>query len=191
MMVHVVAAVLISFVIVASMMDTGLFAQSESNQDLDMNPKVSDTEKTIILAGFAVAVIGVFLFLARDVILRKKTSYDSEDLESKKEKTYEKYHSDWGDDYEEIGSRSSTKMDKEFLNASSSGELPDYYEILGVKVDATPDEIKKTFRNLAKKTHPDRAGMENEDIMAKINEAYEILSDTESRGKYDRYRKSS
>lgn len=163
-----------------------VFAQSEMDMDLD----VSDMEKAVILAGFAVAVVSVFLFLARDVILRKKTSYDSKDLESKREKTYEKYHSDWGDDYEEIGARSNTGMDKEFLSATASGDLPDYYKILGVTSDASPDEIKKRFRDLAKKMHPDRAGRDHEDMMAKINEAYEILSDRDSRDKYDRYRKS-
>ena len=164
------------------------FAQSE--QALDMELEVSDVERTIILAGFAVAVAGVFLYLARDVILRKKTSYDSEDLESKKEKTYEKYHSDWGDDYEEIGARSNTGMDKEFLSAAASGDLPDYYGVIGVAPDASPDEIKKKFRTLAKKTHPDKAGSGYEDVMAKINEAYEVLSDRDNRDKYDRYRKS-
>ena len=56
---------------------------------------MSDEEKIIIFGGFAIAVIGLFLFLARDIILRK-TTYDKEDLESKKDKTNEKYHSDWG-----------------------------------------------------------------------------------------------
>ena len=77
--------------------------------NLDMELEVSDEEKIILFTGFAVAVIGIFLFLARDIVLRKKTSYDKEELESKKEKTYEKYHSDWGDDYEEIGTRKNSK----------------------------------------------------------------------------------
>lgn len=179
--------ILLGSVAILGMIQTG-FAQSE--QALDMELEVSDTDRAVIFAGFAVAVVGVFLFLARDVILRKKTSYDSKDLESKSDKTYEKYHSDWGDDYEEIGARSNTGRDKEFLNAAASGDLPDYYEILGVTPDATPDEIKKRFRDLAKKTHPDRAGSDYEDVMAKINEAYEVLSDKDSRDKYDRYRKS-
>ena len=60
---------------------------------------VSDEEKIILFAGFSIAVIGIFLFLARDVILRKKTSYDKKEHESKKDRTYEKYHSNWGEDY--------------------------------------------------------------------------------------------
>ena len=54
-----------------------------------------------------------------------------------------KYHSDWGDDYEEIGARSNTGMDKEFLSAAASGDLPDYYGVIGVAPDASPDEIKR------------------------------------------------
>ncbi len=160
---------------------------AQAGQAPDMVLEVSDLEKTVLLGGFAVAVIGVFLYLARDVILRKGTSYDSEDLESKKEKTYEKYHSDWGDDYEEIGSRKNTRMDREFRSAAANGDLPDYYGILGVAADATPEDIKKRFRELAKKTHPDKAGGDSEGMMAEINEAYEILSDKENRDRYDRH----
>ena len=104
---------------------------ANAQEDLDMELEVSDEEKVILFGGFAIAIIGIFLFLARDIILRKKTAYDKENLESKKEKTYEKYHSDWGDDYEEIGSRRNSKEDKEFREAKKNEELPDYYEILG------------------------------------------------------------
>jgi len=57
---------------------------------------VSDEEKIILFAGFSIVVISIFLFLARDIILRKKTSYDKKEHESKKDRTYEKYHSGWG-----------------------------------------------------------------------------------------------
>ena len=90
----------------------------------------------VLFGGFAVAIIAIFLFLARDIILRKKTSYDKAEFESKREKTFEKYHSDWGDDYEEMGKRKNTKEDKEFRDAAINDELPNYYEILGVSKDS-------------------------------------------------------
>ena len=89
----------------------GVQYANAQNDNLDMELEVTDEEKIILFSGFAVAVIAIFLFLARDIILRRKTSYDKEDLESKKDKTYEKYHSDWGDDYEELGQRKNTKED--------------------------------------------------------------------------------
>ena len=60
-----------------------------------------------------------------------------------------------------------------------------YYELLGVKKDATADEIKKAFRKLARKHHPDAGG--DEEKFKQINEAYEVLSDTEKRAQYDQY----
>ena len=156
-------------------------------KELDMELEVSDEDKIIIFGGFAAAVIGLFLFLARDVILRRKTAYDKEELESKKDKTNEKYHSDWGDDYEEIGTRRNTAKDKEFRDAVRNDELPNYYEMLGVSRDATQEEIKKSFRELAKKTHPDRTKEDSEEEMSKLNKAYEVLSDEESRERYDNY----
>ncbi len=151
--------------------------------------EVSDEEKIILFGSFAIAIIAIFMFLARDTILRKKTSYDKENLESKKDKTYEKYHSDWGDDYEDIGSRRNTKEDREFREAAVNDELPNYYEILGIPRDATQGEIKKKFRELAKKTHPDKTKEDSEEEMVELNKAYEVLSDEVSRKKYDRYLK--
>ena len=162
------------------------YAQTD---ELNMDLEVSDEEKIILFGGFTIAIIAIFLFLARDVILRKKTSYDKEDLESKKDKTYEKYHSDWGDDYEEVGKRKNTKEDKDFRNAARNNELPNYYETLGISRDATHDEIKKKFRELAKKTHPDKTKEDSEEEMVELNKAYEVLSDEEHREKYDRYLK--
>jgi len=60
-----------------------------------------------------------------------------------------------------------------------------YYELLGVKKDATADEIKKAFRKLARKHHPDAGG--EEEKFKQINEAYETLSDPEKRAQYDQY----
>jgi molecular chaperone DnaJ len=60
-----------------------------------------------------------------------------------------------------------------------------YYDILGVKKDATSDEIKKAFRRLARKHHPDTGG--DEEKFKQVNEAYEALSDSEKRAQYDQY----
>jgi molecular chaperone DnaJ len=149
---------------------------------------VTDEQKIILFAGFAIAVIGLFVYLARDVILRRKTLYDYEEFDSKKDKTYEKYHSDWSDDYEELGKRKNSKEDKEFRIAFQDSSLPDYYKILEISQNATHDEIKKQYRQLAKKIHPDKnKGEKSEEIMVQINKAYEILSNKELRKKYDTY----
>ena len=166
-------------------LQTSYAQTNESNREL----KISDEEKIILFTGFSIVVIAIFLFLARDVILRRKTTYDKQEHESKKDRTYEKYHSDWGDDYEEIGKRGNSEQEKEFREHIANEDLPNYYEILGVKIDATPEEIKKNFRELAKKTHPDKTKKDSEQEMIEINKAYEILSDKASREKYDRYRK--
>ena len=177
--------ILIILTIMIGTLQTSYAQTNESNREL----KISDEEKIILFTGFSIVVIGIFLFLARDVILRKKTIYDKQEHESKKDRTYEKYHSDWGDDYEEVGKRGNSKQEREFRDNITNNDLPNYYEILGIKTDATPEEIKKNFRELAKKTHPDKTKKDSEQEMIKINKAYEILSDKESREKYDKYRK--
>ena len=65
----------------------------------------------------------------------------------------------------------------------------DYYEILGLKKGASPDEIKKAFRKLAVKYHPDKnAGDKKaEDRFKEINEAYAVLSDPEKKTQYDQF----
>ena len=173
------------FMISMGAIQTTYAQENESSREL----KISDEEKIILFSGFSIAVIGIFVFLARDIILRKKTSYDKQQHESKKDRTYEKYHSDWGDDYEEVGKRGNSKQEREFREDIRNDNLPNYYEILGVEMDATYEEIKKNFRELAKKTHPDKTKEDSEEEMIQINKAYEILSDKTSREKYDRYMK--
>lgn len=65
----------------------------------------------------------------------------------------------------------------------------DYYEILGVKREATADEIKKVYRKLALKHHPDKnqGDGDAEEKFKEINEAYSVLSDEEKRAAYDRF----
>jgi molecular chaperone DnaJ len=62
----------------------------------------------------------------------------------------------------------------------------DYYELLGVKKDASADEIKKAFRKLAVQHHPDKEGG-NEEKFKEINEAYEVLKDQQKRQRYDQF----
>jgi len=65
----------------------------------------------------------------------------------------------------------------------------DYYQILGVSRNASQEEIRKAYRELARKYHPDRAGGD-EQKFKEINEAYQVLSDKEKRAQYDRFGKN-
>ena len=65
----------------------------------------------------------------------------------------------------------------------------DYYEILGVERNASPEDIKSSYKDLAFKYHPDRnPGDENaEEKFKEINEAYQVLNDTDKRARYDSF----
>lgn len=63
--------------------------------------------------------------------------------------------------------------------------MTDYYEILGISKTATIEEIKKAYRELAKKWHPDRNNGVETDMFKKITEAYDILSDETKKMEYD------
>ena len=69
-------------------------------------------------------------------------------------------------------------------------EKKDYYEVLGVGKTATDDELKKAYRRLAKKYHPDANPDNKEEAEAKfkeVNEAYEVLSNPQKRKMYDQF----
>lgn len=68
-------------------------------------------------------------------------------------------------------------------------EKRDYYEVLGLKKGASEDEIKKAFKSMARKYHPDLHPDDKEaaEKFKEINEAYEVLSDSEKRARYDQF----
>ena len=68
-------------------------------------------------------------------------------------------------------------------------EKRDYYEVLGVKKDATAEEIKKAYRKITKENHPDLHPGDKaaEERFKEANEAYEVLSDETKRKKYDQF----
>ena len=69
-------------------------------------------------------------------------------------------------------------------------ESKDYYKILGVSKEANDDELKRAYRKLAKKYHPDANPDNKAEAEAKfkeVNEAYSVLSDKQKRAQYDRF----
>jgi len=150
---------------------------------------LSESDQITIFAIAAIIIIGVLVFLARGSFTRKKTEYDVGEWESKKNRDYEKYHSEWMNDEVSFERTGKDKLsDEEFRKSLLNENIPDYYAILQVSKDASQDEIKKQFRLLAKKWHPDKKQSNDaEEKMAQINMAYEVLSDHKRRKMYDQH----
>jgi len=163
---------------------------ARGSEEISEYYNVNDVRNAMII--IAIAVAGVFAYLAREIILRKKTDYEKKDYASKHDRDFEKYHSDWNSDEEEFIGRKKSKESDEFRKMLQESNLPDYYSTLGVASDATPKEIKSRFRQLVKQYHPDKTKDETTaEKLAEINKAYEILSDAEKRKTYDAYFKAS
>jgi len=150
---------------------------------------LSESDQISIFAIAAMIIIGVLVFLARGSFTRKKTEYDVGEWESKKNRDYEKYHSEWMSDEISFERAGKDKLsDEEFRKSLLSENLPDYYAILQISKSASQNEIKKQFRLLAKKWHPDKKQSNDaEEKMAQINMAYEVLSDQKRRKMYDQH----
>ncbi len=150
---------------------------------------LSESDQITIFAIAAIIILGVLVFLARGSFTRKKTEYDAGEWESKKNRDYEKYHSEWMSDEVSFERTGKDKLsDEEFRKSLLNENLPDYYAILQVSKDASQDKIKKQFRLLAKKWHPDKKQSNDaEEKMAQINMSYEVLSDNKRRKMYDQH----
>ena len=150
---------------------------------------ISESDQILIFSIGGIVIIGTVIFLARHSIVRKKTEYDTGEWNSKKNRDYEKYHSDWMSDevnFERDGKKKLT--DEEFRKSLLSNNLPNYYEILQIQKNTSQAEIKNQYRRLAKKWHPDREkSSDAERKMMQINMAYEVLSDPKRRKMYDQY----
>ncbi len=148
---------------------------------------LTESELIIVFTIATAIIIGVLIFLSRGSIFRKKTEYDTGEWESKKNRDYEKYHSEWMSDEISFERKGKDKLsDEDFRKSLLSEDLPDYYAILQIQATASQNEIKSQFRKLAKKWHPDRKQSDDaEEKMAQINTAYEVLSDPKRRKMYD------
>ena len=150
---------------------------------------LAESDLIIVFAVAVAIIISVLIFLARDSIFRKKTEYDTEEWASKKNRDYEKYHSEWMSDEISFERKGKNKLsDEEFQKSLLHKNLPDYYTVLDVQKNASQDEIKRKFRLLAKEWHPDRKQSNDaEEKMAQINTAYEVLSNLKRRKMYDQH----
>ena len=150
---------------------------------------ISETDQIFIFSISGIVIIGMVVFLARHSIIRKKTEYDTGEWNSKKNRDYEKYHSDWMSDevnFERDGKKKLT--DEEFRKSLLANNLPNYYEILQIQKNTSQAEIKNQYRHLAKKWHPDREkSPDAERKMMQINMAYEVLSNPKRRKMYDQH----
>jgi len=150
---------------------------------------LTESDQIIVFAIASAIIISVLIFLARGSIFRKKNEYDTGKWESKKNRDYEKYHSEWMSDEISFERKGKNKLsDEDFRKSLLSKNIPDYYAILQIQKTASQNEIKNQFRSLAKKWHPDRKQSDDaEKKMAQINMAYEVLSDTKRRKMYDQH----
>ena len=163
----------------------GAYAQ-ESNVTDDV-PDLTMTELIILFSVSIIVVTGIIIYITREIIFRKKLDYDEKNLGSKKDRDYEKYHSDWTDDYEDFTAKKK-KFDDDFRKDLEESNLPNFYEVLGVPKTATQSEIKTKFRQLAKEIHPDKTKEKSsEEKMSEINRAYEVLSDPDKKEQYDKF----
>jgi len=163
-----------------------IFGQDDMESVTKNELIVTDEEQIILFTTAILIVVGIFLYMARNIIRRKKTAYDKKEFLSQKDRDYEKYHSDWADDYEELKSKKLID-EEEFRKAAEKSSLPNYYEVLGIPKGAAQSEIKKRYRQLAKELHPDKSKNDDSDKMVEINKAYEVLSDKDRRERYDKY----
>jgi molecular chaperone DnaJ len=166
-------------------------AQNVNPAGVDIE-RISESDQIPIFIIGIVIILGIFLFLARHAIFRRKNEYDDEDWQSKKNRDYEKYHSEWMSDEQEFSGKEKKEIDEnEFLKSLQGKNISDYYGILEIQKNASQSEIKKQFRILAKKWHPDKKhGPDAEKKMAEINMAYGILSNQKNRKLYDQYYQS-
>ena len=150
---------------------------------------LTESELITVFTIATAIIIGVLIFLARGSLFRKKTEYDTGEWESKKNRDYEKYHSEWMSDEISFERKGKDKLsDEDFRKSLLSEDLSDYYAILQIQATASQNEIKSQFRKLAKKWHPDRKRSDDaEEKMAQINTAYEVQSDPKRRKMYDQH----
>ena len=146
----------------------------------DQVPVLQTQDLVIIFGLFCISIIILVLYISRDVILRRKSRYDASKMDSQKNRDYEKYHSEWGDEW-------GWREDKQKKDGYKISKDDEYYNILGVKKNATMSEIKSKYRELAKKSHPDKNIDNSSAHMVMINRAYEVLSNKLLRKEYDEY----
>nr|ACF09836.1 chaperone protein DnaJ [uncultured marine crenarchaeote AD1000-207-H3] len=159
---------------------------SNVNSGID---SLSESDQIIVFASAAIIIISVLVFLSRHSIFKKKTEYDTGDWASKKNRDYEKYHSEWMSDEISFERKGKNKLsDEEFRKSLLNKNIPDYYAILQVPKNSSQDQIKSQFRRLAKKWHPDKKqSNDDEGKMAQINMAYDVLSNPKRRKIYDQH----
>lgn len=98
------------------------------------------------------------------------------------------YEDDYEEEYDDEEGRHHYNNFHQFYSSSSKNQTvnnKEYYKILGVSPDCSEEEIKKAYRKLVLKCHPDKGG--SEEKFKEINHIYQILSDKKKRSDYDKY----